>query len=106
MSPAAIRQMRFQVASHRQTALGRSRQRLVIGLMLFGLVVVIFALRLIDLTVLDERVRVNNVNLLAGLTPERADIIDRNGASLARSFEAYAIAIRPQDVVALAWSII
>jgi cell division protein FtsI (penicillin-binding protein 3) len=99
MSPAAIRQMRFQVASHRQTALGLSRQRLVIGVGLFGVVVAIFALRLIDLTVLDERVRATNVNLLAGLTPERADIIDRNGASLARSFEAYAIAIRPQDVV-------
>ncbi len=99
MSPPAARQLRIQVAGHRQVALDRSHQRLVIGVMLFGLGVVVLGLRLIDLAVLHERVEAANVDVLAGLTPERADIIDRNGASLARSFEAYAIAIRPQDVL-------
>lgn len=99
MSPAAIRQHRIQVAGHRQLALGRSRQRLVIGVMLFILVAALLGLRLIDLSLLHERIQPSTANALAGLTPERADIVDRNGSPLARSFEAYAIALRPQDVV-------
>jgi cell division protein FtsI (penicillin-binding protein 3) len=99
MSPLAIRQQRIQVAGQRQLALGRSRQRLMIGVLLFVALVAVIALRLVDLALLHDGKRVGGRDLFAALVPPRADIVDRNGAELARTFDAYSIAVRPHDIV-------
>ena len=97
MSPAALRELRIQVAGHRQLALGQSRQRLVIGVVLFGLVALLLAVRLGDLAVLHGSGPSQSASTL-GL-PERADIVDRNGQPLARSFDAIAVSVRPQKIL-------
>lgn len=99
MSPVAVRQMRVHVAGQRQVALGRSRQRLMIGVMLFIAIVAILGLRLADLALLHDGGNNRQRNLFAALVPPRADIVDRNGVELARTFDAYGIAVRPRDLV-------
>jgi cell division protein FtsI (penicillin-binding protein 3) len=99
MSPLALRQQRIQVAGQRQLALGRSRQRLMIGALLFVALLAVVALRLLDLSMLQGGKRGGERDLFAALVPPRADIVDRHGAELARTFDAYSIAVRPHDVV-------
>ena len=99
MSPAAVRQHRIQVAGQRQQALGASRQRLMVGVLLFIVLAAVIALRLGDLALLQGGRRAGERDLFAALVPPRADIVDRNGAELARTFDAYSVAVRPQDVV-------
>jgi cell division protein FtsI (penicillin-binding protein 3) len=99
MSPLALRQQRIQVAGQRQLALGRSRQRLMIGVLLFVALLAVVALRLLDLSMLQGSKRSGERDLFAALVPPRADIVDRHGAELARTFDAYSIAVRPQDIV-------
>ena len=99
MSPLALRQHRIQVAGHRELALGRSRKRMMTGLLLFSGLVALLGLRLIDLTVLGERVNADPVDPYAAAIPPRADIIDRNGETLASTIDAYTFGVRPRDIV-------
>ena len=99
MSPAALRQLRVQLAGKRQVALVRSRQRLMIGLLLFVALVGLLTLRLLDLGLLHDGSQRGRINILANLTPPRADIVDRNGVQLAGTLMAYGVAVRPHDVV-------
>ncbi|MDO9487007.1 MAG: penicillin-binding protein 2, partial [Sphingomonadaceae bacterium] len=99
MSPLALRQQRIQVAGQRQLALSRSRQRLMIGVLLFVALLAVVALRLLDLSMLQGGKPAGQRDLFAALVPPRADIVDRSGAELARTFDAYSIAIRPRDIV-------
>ncbi|MFC3713036.1 peptidoglycan D,D-transpeptidase FtsI family protein [Sphingoaurantiacus capsulatus] len=96
---ALRQQQRIQVAGQRQLALGRSRQRLMVGVLLFVAILAVVALRLFDLSLLQGSKRAGERDLFAALVPPRADIVDRHGAELARTFDAYSIAIRPQDIV-------
>ncbi len=99
MSPAALRQLRIQLAGKRQVALVRSRQRLMIGLLLFIGLVGLLTLRMLDLAMLHDGSSRGRANIFADLTPPRADIVDRNGVALAGTLMAYGISVRPQDVV-------
>lgn len=85
------------VAGSRQAAMNRARQRLMIGMLLFAAVVGLIALRLLDLAVLHDRPAMTGRGLAA--VPARADIVDRNHVELARTFEAYAIAVYPKKLV-------
>ncbi len=99
MNAAAARAARIKLAGQRQAALALARQRLVIGLFLFGALIGVVVLRLLMLAVLEDRSGQGNRDAFAGLLPPRADIIDRNGVALARTFEAYAVTVRPSQLV-------
>lgn len=100
MNPAALRSLRIQLAGHRQQALERSRQRLVIGVLLFAAVTVLIGLRLMDLAVLKAIDRsTRQPDILASVRPPRADILDRNGEVLATTLKVQALAVRPQKVI-------
>lgn len=100
MNPAALRSLRIQLAGHRQQALERSRQRLVIGLLLFVAITVLIGLRLTDLAVLKAIDRSSRqLDILAAVRPPRADILDRNGEVLATTLKVQALAVRPQKVI-------
>ncbi len=78
-------------------ALGLARQRLAIGILLFLAITGLVGLRLVELSLFDGAPRHTGV---AAASPHlRADIVDRNGVTLASSFEAYALAARPRDIV-------
>nr|WP_310523038.1 penicillin-binding protein 2 [Polymorphobacter sp.] len=84
------------LAGHAQAAQGLARQRLVILLLLFLAVPPLLALRLTDLAIFEATPVATRATLSAA--PPRADIVDRNGIELARTFEAYAISVEPRKL--------
>lgn len=100
MSPAAQRHS-FPVSggasAARGRALGLAHQRLAIGVILFIGLVLVIALRLVDLAVFDGPPR--HRGMAAHGTEMRADIVDRHGTVLATSFRAFALAAHPYDIV-------
>ena len=84
------------IAGQRQAAQGLARQRLVILLLLFLAMPLVLALRLTDLAVFEAQPVVTREAISAA--PPRADILDRNGVELARTFEAYAISVEPRKL--------
>ena len=97
MSPAALARPSIRLPGHRQMALGIARQRLAIGILLFGALTLLIGLRLAELAIFDGAPR--HAGLAVASPHMRADIVDRNGLTLASSFEAYALAARPRDIV-------
>ncbi len=98
MSPGALRTLRIQLAGKRQAQLQRARQRMVVGLALFGGLTLLTGARLADLALTDPAGSAQVVNQWQGVRP-RAPILDRNGVVLAQSFEAYYLAVRPHDLL-------
>ncbi len=80
----------------RVAAQSLARQRLVILLLLFLAVPPVLALRLLDLSVFEAQPA--SSRRIISAAPPRADIIDRNGVELARTFEAYAISVEPRKL--------
>ncbi len=81
----------------RQALVAVAQVRLMILAILFGfgMFVVIAKLALLALWAEPATAR----DLTASLVPPRGDIVDRNGAPLARSIDAWAIAIHPDKVI-------
>jgi cell division protein FtsI (penicillin-binding protein 3) len=97
MSPAAAPRVSVRLPGHRQMALGVARQRLAIGILLFLALTLLVGLRLVELALFDGPPR--RALPVAASPHIRADIVDRNGVTLASSYEAYALAARPRDIV-------
>lgn len=85
-----------RLAGQRQAAQALARQRLMVIMLLFMAVPAVLAVRLIDLSVLEAAPNVARAALSAA--PPRADIVDRNGVELARTYEAYAISVEPRKL--------
>nr|WP_255536523.1 penicillin-binding protein 2 [Pacificimonas pallii] len=71
---------------------------MVVGMALFGCLTLLTGARLADLA-LREPVGVANAHNLWERIGPRAPIVDRNGSDLARSFEAYYLAVKPQQLI-------
>lgn len=84
------------LAGHAQAAQSLARQRLVILLLLFLAVPPLLALRLADLAIFEHTPVATRATL--STAPPRADIVDRNGVELARTFEAFAISVEPRKL--------
>jgi cell division protein FtsI (penicillin-binding protein 3) len=87
---------RARIAGTRQLALSMARQRLAAAILLLTLFTGVLGLRLVELAL--DREPATSAPALAGLV--RGDITDRNGVLLATTYEAFALAVRPADVVA------
>jgi cell division protein FtsI (penicillin-binding protein 3) len=85
-----------RLAGQRQAAQALARQRLMVIMLLFIAVPAVLAARLVDLSVLEAAPNVARAALSAA--PPRADIVDRNGVELARTYEAYAISVEPRKL--------
>jgi cell division protein FtsI (penicillin-binding protein 3) len=85
-----------RLAGQRQAAQALARQRLMVIMLLFLAVPAVLAVRLVDLSVLEAVPVVARDALTAA--PPRADIVDRNGVELARTYEAYAISVEPRKL--------
>ncbi len=99
MNATLAREARIRIAGQRQAALIIARQRLMVGLILFAVLIGVVALRLLDLSVLQNRADRQASDPFAALVPPRADIVDRNGVTLATTFEAYSVTVRPAELV-------
>jgi cell division protein FtsI (penicillin-binding protein 3) len=85
-----------RLAGQRQAAQALARQRLMVIMLLFIAVPAVLAVRLVDLSVLEAVPVVTRDALSAA--PPRADIVDRNGVELARTYEAYAVSVEPRKL--------
>ncbi len=70
----------------------------MICVLLFVILASVIGLRLVDLAVLQER-EIDERDAFAVPAPPRGDIFDRNGAELARTFDAVAVAVAPRKLV-------
>ncbi|WP_439532948.1 peptidoglycan D,D-transpeptidase FtsI family protein [Polymorphobacter sp.] len=80
----------------RQKAQAQARQRLMVIMVMFVAVPFVMAGRLFDLGVLEAQPR--SVRAAISTAPPRADIVDRNGVELARTFEAYSLSVEPRKL--------
>ena len=97
MSPVAAPRAAIRLPGHRQMALGVARQRLAIGIIAITLFTLLIGARLFHLAVLDGAPR--HISAPTASPFVRAEIQDRNGVTLASSFEAFAVAARPRDIM-------
>ena len=80
-----------------QQGLTLTYHRLMLVLLLFAGVTALIVLRLGHLQLFSDRT--GAVELANPLIPPRADIVDRNGVTLARTIDAWAVGIHPRRII-------
>ncbi len=99
LSPALVapRPERLRLVGQKRQLLAVMHQRLMFGMLVYAGIVAIIALRILYLAAFGDHAgrRVG----LTTLDPERGDIVDRNGDPLARTINAWTIAIHPSKVI-------
>ena len=98
-SPALVapRPERLRLVGQRRQMLAVMHQRLMFGMLLFAGVVALIVLRILWLAAFGDHAG-RKVGLTT-LVPERGDIVDRGGAPLARTIDAWIIALHPNKVI-------
>lgn len=108
-SPALVAQRpeRLRLVGQRRQILAVMHQRLMFGMLVYAGVIAIIALRILYLAAFGDHA--GRKEGLTSLVPERGDIVDRDGEPLARTIDAWTIAIHPTKVIgdklALAWKL-
>jgi cell division protein FtsI (penicillin-binding protein 3) len=97
-TPALVaRPERLRLVGQRRQILALMHQRLMFGMLLYGGIIAIIALRLIWLAAFGDHA--GRKSGLVDLTPERGDIVDRDGQALARTIDAWIIGLQPGKVI-------
>jgi cell division protein FtsI (penicillin-binding protein 3) len=98
-SPALVapRPERLRLVGQRRQLLAVMHQRLMFGMLVYAGIVAIIALRILYLAAFGDHA--GRKEGLTSYIPERGDIIDRNGDPLARTIDAWTIAIHPNTVI-------
>jgi cell division protein FtsI (penicillin-binding protein 3) len=81
----------------RRQILALMHQRLMFGMLLYGGIIAIIALRLIWLAAFGDHA--GRKDGVVDLSPERGDIVDRDGHALARTIDAWIIGLQPAKVI-------
>jgi cell division protein FtsI (penicillin-binding protein 3) len=98
-SPALVapRPERLRLVGQRRQMLAVMHQRLMFGMLVYAGIVALIALRILWLAAFGD-----HAGRKVGLTiliPERGDIVDRDGEPLARTIDAWIIALHPTRVI-------
>ncbi|HWU91943.1 MAG TPA: penicillin-binding protein 2 [Sphingomicrobium sp.] len=98
-SPALVapRPERLRLVGQRRQILAVMHQRLMFGLLVYGGVIAIIVLRILWLAAFGDHA--GRKEELTALIPERGDIVDRDGQPLARTIDAWTIAVHPTKVI-------
>ncbi len=96
MTAMTINPGRIRAPAERQQALALTYHRLMLMMLVFAGVTFLIVFRLLYLQVSTDR---SVATLGDPLIPERGDIVDRNGVPLARTIDAWAIAVHPNKLV-------
>jgi len=97
MTSVAANPDRLQVPVERQESLALTYHRLMLMMLVFAGITILIIVRLILLQVFAERSP--GQSTFDPLVPVRADIVDRNGITLARTIDAWAIAVHPNKII-------
>jgi len=97
-TPALVaRPERLRLVGQRRQILAVMHQRLMVGMLVYGAIIAIIALRLIYLAAFGDHA--GRKSGLIDLTPERGDILDRDGQPLAQTIDAWTIGLQPGKVI-------
>jgi cell division protein FtsI (penicillin-binding protein 3) len=97
-TPALVaRPERLRLVGQRRQILALMHQRLMFGMLLYGGIIAIIALRLIWLAAFGDHA--GRKGGAIDLTPERGDIVDREGHALARTIDAWIVGLQPAKVI-------
>jgi cell division protein FtsI (penicillin-binding protein 3) len=98
-SPALVapRPERLRLVGQRRQILAVMHQRLMFGMLVYAGIVALIALRILWLAAFGDHAGAKEG--LTTLIPERGDIVDRDGVPLARTIDAWTIAIHPTKVI-------
>ena len=96
MTAMTINPGRIRAPAERQQALALTYHRLMLMMLVFAGVTFLIVFRLLFLQVFTDR---SVATLGNPLIPARGDIVDRNGVPLARTIDAWAIAVHPNKLV-------
>src|SRR6185369_15901559 len=93
----APRPERLRLVGQRRQMLAVMHQRLMFGMLVYAGLVALIALRLIYLAAFGDHA--GRKEGPTALIPERGDILDRDGEPLARTIDAWSIAVHPNKVI-------
>ncbi|MEO8454375.1 MAG: penicillin-binding protein 2 [Sphingomicrobium sp.] len=98
-SPALVapRPERLRLVGQRRQILAVMHQRLMFGMLVYAGVIALIALRILWLAAFGDHA--GRKEGLTSLIPDRGDIVDRDGEPLARTIDAWTIAIHPTKVI-------
>jgi len=97
-TPALVaRPERLRLVGQRRQTLALMHQRLMFGMLVYAGIIAIIALRLIWLAAFGDHA--GRKGGAIDLTPERGDIVDRDGQALARTIDAWTIGLQPSKVI-------
>jgi cell division protein FtsI (penicillin-binding protein 3) len=97
-TPALVaRPERLRLVGQRRQILALMHQRLMFGMLLYGGIIAFIALRLIWLAAFGDHA--GRKGGAIDLTPERGDIVDRDGHALARTIDAWIVGLQPAKVI-------
>jgi len=98
-SPALVasRPERLRLVGQRRQLLAVIHQRLMFGMLVYGGVVALIIVRILWLAAFGDHAGRNEG--ITSLVPERGDIVDRDGAPLARTIDAWTIALHPGKII-------
>src|SRR5215218_2186030 len=98
-TPALVapRPERLRLVGQRRQLLALMHQRLMFGMLVYAGVIALIALRILYLAAFGDHAG-RKVGLTT-LVPERGDIVDRDGQPLARTIDAWTIALQPTKVI-------
>jgi cell division protein FtsI (penicillin-binding protein 3) len=98
-SPALVapRPERLRLVGQRRQLLAVMHQRLMFGMLVYAGIIALIVLRILWLAAFGDHA--GRKEGLTALIPERGDIVDRDGEPLARTIDAWTIAVHPTKVI-------
>jgi cell division protein FtsI (penicillin-binding protein 3) len=98
-TPALVapRPERLRLVGQRRQMLAVMHQRLMFGMLVYAGVIALIALRILYLAAFGDHA--GRKEGLTSLIPDRGDIVDRDGEPLARTIDAWTIAVHPTRII-------
>ena len=97
-TPALVaRPERLRLVGQRRQILAVLHQRLMFGLIVYGVIIALIVCRLLWLAAFGDHA--GRRGMVSALVPPRGDIVDRDGQPLASSIDVWSIALQPTKVI-------
>ncbi|HEY6048785.1 MAG TPA: penicillin-binding protein 2, partial [Sphingomicrobium sp.] len=98
-APALVapRPERLRLVGQRRQMLAVMHQRLMFGMLVYAGIIALIALRILWLAAFGDHA--GRREELTSFVPERGDVVDRDGDPLARTIDAWTIAVHPNKVI-------
>jgi cell division protein FtsI (penicillin-binding protein 3) len=97
-TPALVaRPDRLRLVGQRRQVLAIMHQRLMFGMLVYAGIVAVIVLRLMYLAAFGDHA--GRKTSVTALIPDRGDIVDRDGQPLARTIDAWSIAVHPNKII-------